>query len=300
MRAEQIEDYVLWYYTPMALTFTRELAPAATVYDCMDELTGFAGAPPELVTLETELLSRADLVTTGGRSLYQAKRQRHHNVHAFPSSIDVAHFAQARLRAPDPADQANIPGPRLGFAGVIDERMDLDLLKQVAERRPGWQIVLLGPVCKIDPATLPRMPNFHYLGMKAYTALPSYLAGWDVGLLPFAQNDATRFISPTKTPEYLAAGLPVVSTSIRDVVMPYGDQGLVRIADGAPAFEAAIAQALDEGRCARLDEIDAFLAGGSWDETARLMRVLTLRALESRRTTLGAAADGPRTSTGAL
>jgi len=281
---ERLESYVLWYYTPMALPFTRHLAPRAIVYDCMDELSGFAGAPREIKELERELLERADLVTTGGRSLYEAKRTLHHNVHAFPSSVDAAHFAAARAGAADaePLDQAAIPRPRIGFAGVIDERMDVPLLARLAEQHPDWHIVLLGPVAKIDPATLPRLPNVHYLGMKSYRALPAYMAGWDVGILPFAHNEATRFISPTKTPEYLAAGLPVVATSIRDVVDPYGKCGLARIADGVDAFADAIQVSLGEGRCARLAEIDELLGRGSWDHTASRMRDLMLRALMAR------------------
>jgi len=287
MRGERIADYVLWFLTPMALPLVRDLSPLAVVYDCMDELSAFAGAPPEMKTLESELLGISDLVTTGGRSLYEAKQGLHPNVHLFPSSIDVGHFARARDRCDQPEDQAAIPRPRLGFAGVIDERMDLDLVRQIATRRPDWQLVFLGPFAKIDPASFPRLPNVHPLGMRTYAELPAYLAGWDVGLLPFAHNDATRFISPTKTPEYLAAGLPVVSTSIRDVVTPYGEGGLVRIADGADAFAAAIAAALAEGRCARLGDVDAFLGRGSWAETAARMRALMLDSIAARRDCAG-------------
>jgi UDP-galactopyranose mutase len=290
MRGERIVDFVLWFLTPMALPLVRDLSPVAVVYDCMDELSAFAGAPPEMKTLETELLGRADLVTTGGRSLYEAKRERHPNVHAFPSSIDVGHFARARADCRAPDDQASIARPRLGFAGVIDERMDLGLVGELAARRPDWQLVFLGPFAKIDPATFPRLPNVHLLGLKAYGELPDYLAGWDVGLLPFAHNDATRFISPTKTPEYLAAGLPVVATSVRDVVTPYGDSGLVRIADGVDAFEAAVAAAIDEGRCARLGEVDALLGHGSWDQTAARMRALMLDSIAARRDCAGGGA----------
>ncbi len=278
MVGEAIDDFVAWYYTPMALRFTRHLRPVATVYDCMDELSGFAGAPPQLRALEAELLGRADLVTTGGRSLYEAKRNRHPNVHAFPSSIDVAHFTGARSGGAEPSDQAAVSHPRIGFAGVIDERMDIELVRGVAEARPDWQLVLLGPVVKIDPATLPRLPNIHWLGMKPYPELPLYFAGWDVGMLPFAHNAATRFISPTKTPEYLAAGLPVVSTSIRDVVTPYGDRGFARIADDVPGFVAAIEAALQEDPALRQPAVDAFLSQGSWDATVRSMRALMLEA----------------------
>jgi UDP-galactopyranose mutase len=274
MRSEQISEYVLWYYTPMALAFTAHLAPAALIYDCMDELSAFKGAPAALKEYEAELLQRASLVLTGGQSLYEAKQHQHHNIHPFPSSVDVEHFAQARRMTEDPPDQASIPHPRLGFFGVIDERMDLDLLSGVAAARPDWHLVLLGPVVKIDPASLPQRPNIHYLGSKSYQELPRYVAGWDVALLPFARNEATRFISPTKTPEYMAAGKPVVSTSIRDVVRPYGQRGLVRIADEVAAFVDACATAMAEDPKRRTSRGDAFLRQTSWDGTWSRIRLL--------------------------
>jgi UDP-galactopyranose mutase len=273
--SEELDDYLLWYYTPMALAFTDHLTPAATIYDCMDELSAFRGAPPALTGWESDLLRRAGLVLTGGHSLYEAKRHQHPNIHPFPSSVDVKHFAQARRITDDPPDQAGIPHPRLGFFGVIDERMDLELVAQVAGTRPDWHIVMLGPVVKIDPAALPRLPNIHYLGGKTYGELPHYIAGWDVALMPFARNAATRYISPTKTPEYMAAGKPVVSTSIRDVVRPYGKQGLVRIADDATEFVAACEVAMDEDVVGRRTQADAFLRHTSWDRTwSRISRLI--------------------------
>jgi UDP-galactopyranose mutase len=279
-----IFDPILWYYTPMAVGFTAGLTPRAVVYDCMDELSLFRGAPPDLLAREERLLEQADLVFTGGRSLYEAKRTRHPSVHAFPSSIDAAHFGRAREPQPEPQDQAEIPRPRLGYFGVIDERIDLDLLAGLADARPEWQIVLVGPVVKIDPATLPRRPNLHYLGMKSYAELPAYLAGWDVALMPFARNEATRFISPTKTPEYLAGGRPVVSTSIRDVVHPYGQEGLVEIADEVGEFEVAIERCLDGSglRDHWLKRVDELLAEGSWDRTFRSMSDLIDAAVVKR------------------
>jgi UDP-galactopyranose mutase len=270
-----VRRFLLWYYTPLALGFTRHLRPVATVYDVMDELSLFKFAPPELLEREAELYRRADVVFTGGRSLYEAKRERHPNVHCFPSSVDAAHFARARGGLADPEDQAAIPGPRIGFFGVIDERMDVELVARLADARPEWHFVLVGPVVKIDPAELPRRDNLHYLGGKDYAALPSYVAHWDVAMMPWAHNDATRFISPTKTPEYLAAGRPVVSTGVTDVVRTYAGEELVRIADDAAAFEAAIAAALAETpaqRQAWLARADAFLARNSWDRTWARMR----------------------------
>ncbi len=269
-----IEQYVCWYYTAMAYGFSAHLRPTATVYDCMDELSAFLGAPRELVDREQKLLAAADVVFTGGISLYEAKKNRHSNVHAFPSSIDVAHFAQARDSAmiAEPADQGSIAHPRAGFYGVIDERFDLALLRDLAALRPTIQFVLIGPVVKIDEATLPRAANIHYLGSKSYAELPSYLAGWDVAILPFARNEATRFISPTKTPEYLAAGKTVVSTSIRDVVRGYRENGLVAIADDPQAFAEALDRAFQPQSATWQNAVAKKLAESSWDSTWAEMR----------------------------
>ena len=260
----QVRRFVRWYYTPMALGFSRDLAGEATVYDCMDELSGFAGAPPELKAREQELFSAADVVFTGGMSLYEAKRRQHGNVHAFPSSIDVDHF---RSGGADPADQAQIPHPRVGFFGVLDERFDSDLMREVAKLRPEVHFVLIGPVVKIDPASLPQAANIHYPGPKSYAELPAYLAGWDAAILPFARNASTRFISPTKTPEYLAGGKPVVSTPIHDVVTGYGDEGLVAIAANAESFAKAIDGALAPQTEAWRDAVEKKLRTNSWDRT---------------------------------
>ncbi|MEQ8034525.1 glycosyltransferase family 1 protein [Xanthomonas sp. WHRI 6106] len=269
-----VADLLLWYYTPMSLGFSAHLQPRITVYDCMDELSAFRGAPPALVEYERTLLQRADVVFTGGYSIWEAKRALHGNAHAFPSSVDVAHFAAARAPQPEPADQAGIAHPRLGFYGVIDERFDVALLRSLAAQRAHWQFVMIGPVVKIDPSELPRADNIHYLGGKTYDELPAYLSGWDVALMPFAMNASTRFISPTKTPEYLAGGCPVVSTPIHDVVRTYGDTGVVRIADTADAFVAACEAALqDNADTERLYETaDQVLGDMSWDHTYALMK----------------------------
>jgi glycosyltransferase involved in cell wall biosynthesis len=291
-----VVEPLLWYYTPMALPFSRQVGAGAVVYDCMDELSAFAGAPPALRALETELLERADVVLTGGHSLYEAKRGRHRSVHAFPSSVDVAHFAGARRPIAEPADQGAIARPRLGFFGVIDERMDIALLDAVAAARPEWQLVLIGPVVKVDEAALPRRANIHYLGKKAYEELPAYLAGWDVALLPFALNESTRFISPTKTPEYLAAGRPVVSTPIRDVVRPYGETGLARIAATPAEFVVAVEAALADDRATLAAAADAFLAQTSWDQTfARMRQVISEAARRGRRAAGTMAQEEPAT-----
>lgn len=272
---ERVWRPLAWVYTPLALPLAEDLAPVRLVYDCMDELSAFKDAPPLLVESETALLRRADVVFTGGRSLWRAKRQHHDRTFCFPSSIDRAHFAKARDARPEPDDQADIPHPRLGHYAVLDERLDRDLIAELADLRPDWHIVLVGPVVKIDPASLPRRPNVHYLGAKPYEALPDYLAGWDVAIMPFAMGPATRFISPTKTPEYLAAGRPVVSTPVPDVVEDYGD--LVAIADDARGFADAVAAALDPafGRAEWLAAVDSLLSGMSWDMTwSRMLETL--------------------------
>jgi UDP-galactopyranose mutase len=270
-REHAIKDYCCWYYSPMAISWTRHLQPMAIIYDCMDELSAFRGAPPELKDREAELLGVSDVVFTGGYSLFESKRHLHDNVYPFPSSIDLQHFARARAPMVPPKDQEAIPRKRIGYAGVIDERMDLCLVRSIAEARPDWHIVMLGPVAKIDPGELPRLDNIHYLGIKRYEELPSYLAGWDAAILPFARNESTRFISPTKTPEYLAAGCPVVSTSIRDVVRPYGILGLVHIADEPDSFVAALARAMEENPQDRMRAADALLTQNSWSRTWRRM-----------------------------
>jgi UDP-galactopyranose mutase len=276
---------VLWFYTPMFWPATSRLAhqAAAVVYDCMDELSAFDFAPPGLREAEADLLAAADLVLTGGQAIYEAKRRLHDNIHPFPSSVDQVHFRRARERLAVPADQRDIPTPRLGYAGVIDERIDLDLVAAVATARPEWSFVMVGPVVKLDPARLPQAPNLHWLGQRDYADLPAYMAGWDIALMPFALNDATRFISPTKTPEYLAAGCPVVSTPIRDVVRSYGPLAGVSIAAEPEAFVAACEAHLAAGRAGPwLNEADAHLAGMSWDATHAAMAAL-VDAVPARR-----------------
>ena len=282
--ANNVQEYVLWYYTPMARAFTEHLEPLAIVYDCMDELSAFKNPPQGLKEREAELLRCADLVFTGGSSLYEAKRHLHSNIHLFPSSIEVNHFSQARFASQEPLDQQLIPRPRLGFFGVIDERFDIELLDNIARQRPDWQFVVVGPVVKIDPEELPRHPNIHYKGRKGYAELPAYLSGWDVAMIPFARNESTRFISPTKTPEYMAAGVPVISTSIQDVIRPYAEQGLVTIADTPQDFiDAAAFLMSDEfDRTGWLRKVDEALQNNSWDLTWALMHELINAVLISR------------------
>jgi protoporphyrinogen oxidase len=269
------EQPVVWFYTPMALPLLQGLHPSLVVYDCMDELAAFKNAPKQLLQRETALLNIADLCFTGGPSLYEAKKERHSNAHCFPSSVDATHFRKALDRASSHPSQEPFARPRLGFYGVIDERFDTELVRAMAEAHPEWQIVLVGPVVKIDAAALPRASNIHYMGQQDYKALPQFLAGWDVCLLPFAINDSTKFISPTKVLEYMAAELPAVSTPITDVKVPYGD--VVAIAETPEQFITACERALAasaEQKAQMAKRMREIVAGTSWDNTAAAMHKL--------------------------
>jgi UDP-galactopyranose mutase len=269
------EEVLVWFYTPMALPLLQALHPSLVIYDCMDELSAFKNPPKQLLQRETALLNIADLVFTGGPSLYEAKRTRHANAHCFPSSVDAVHFAQALDRSNGHPLHTGIGRPRLGFFGVIDERFDAALIADIADAHPEWQVVLVGPIVKIDPASLPQRQNVHYLGQQSYKALPHFLAGWDVCLLPFALNEATRFISPTKVLEYMAAELPIVSTAIRDVEQPYGN--IVAIGHDHNEFiahcEAALAQTQEQS-AAMASTMRAVVENTSWDSTADRMQEL--------------------------
>ncbi|GAB2692810.1 glycosyltransferase family 1 protein [Mucilaginibacter koreensis] len=283
LKGKDLQEFTFWYYTPMALSFSDKYTAGLTVFDCMDELSAFKFAPPELKDMEKRMLAKADVVFTGGQSIYEAKKHQHANIHAFPSSIDKAHFGQARSQGAEPQDQAGIKGPKMGFYGVIDERFDIDLIKAIAESKPEWQLMLLGPVVKIDPATLPQLPNIHYLGGKNYQELPAYLSGWDVALIPFAINESTRFISPTKTPEYLAGGVPVVSTPIRDVVHPYGIEKLVHIGSTNEEFIEGIEKALQQKQDKEwLAHVDHFLKDNCWNNTFLQMHSLMKAARKTQ------------------
>ena len=262
---------LFWYYTPMMLSFSSAMRPDLVIYDCMDELANFAFAPQDIADREAELMARADLVFCGGRSLFEARVGRHANIHCYPSGVDIAHFARDPAHVDDPADQADLPRPRLGFYGVIDERMDLPLLAEMARLRPEWSFVMIGPVVKISPEDLPQADNIHWLGGKDYARLPDYAVHWDIALMPFARNASTRFISPTKTPEYMASGLPVVSTPIRDVVSSYGGLGSIRIAEQPADFIAqceALLAADDAARAQWREEAADCLIDKSWDGMA--------------------------------
>lgn len=279
----RLKDYMLWYYTPMAIPLANELNPVITIYDCMDELSAFNFAPTGLKELEKILLMQADIVFTGGYSLYHSKKHQHPNVVPFPSSIDKKHFRRARKKLADPSDQRHLTHPRFGFFGVLDERFDISLINEVAEKRPEWNFILVGPIVKIDPATLPKRNNVLCLGGKKYEELPSYLANWDIAMISFALNESTKYISPTKTPEYLAGGKPVISTPIADVVSTYGKLGLVHIAANADEFIRAAEKELMADKRSWLKKVDEYLKPQSWDATVNQMTEFINQAVAAKR-----------------
>jgi len=279
-----ISNYIFWYYSPMMYLFTKNFHPSLIVYDCMDELSAFKFAPPELKETERQLFEKADIVFTGGYSLYYAKKDLHQNIYPFPSSIEKEHFATARIHNQQPVDQENIPHPRLGFCGVLDERFDIELIREAAQKKPHWNFIMLGPVVKIDERDLPHSSNIYYLGGKCYIELQTYISGWDIALIPFAINESTKYISPTKTPEYLAAGKPVISTAITDVVRPYGEQELVSIVHSAEEFITAGEQLLEQtNRVKWLKQVDEFLAENSWDKTFNEMNEIINETLNTKK-----------------
>ncbi len=267
---------IVWLYTPMAAPFVATLKPSLLIYDVMDELSAFKGAPAALREQDRAMLKQADITFTGGVSLYRARLPYASNIHLFPSGVEIAHFARAASGTLQrPADLGSIGAPILGYFGVVDERMDLPLLARLAAAHPEWQVVMLGPVIKIDPAELPQAPNLHFLGMKDYQELPAYLTHFDVALVPFAMNEATRFLSPTKTLEYLAANKPVVSTPIADIVELYGDY--VRIGETPDEFVAQVEAALAESaaeRAERETRVQKLLQLHTWDYIAGEMHKL--------------------------
>jgi glycosyltransferase involved in cell wall biosynthesis len=277
----KFDDAVQWFYTPMAAPImVGALGECAVVYDCMDELSQFRFAPPDIGARERQLMASADVVFTGGRRLYEAKARHHDNVHFFGCGVDSEHFGLARRSdTVIPSDIAELPKPLLGYFGVVDERLDYDLIARVADAFPTGSVVFVGPLAKVDPRELPRRSNIHWLGQRPYDALPEYVKGFDVCLMPFALNEATEFINPTKTLEYMAAGKPIVSTAIADVVRNFGP--IVRIAESNSDFvrHAHDALTIDGDRIAK----GIALAGASsWESIVAAMDRLVASAVPAR------------------
>jgi glycosyltransferase involved in cell wall biosynthesis len=280
---------LLWYYSPMEAKWSLGEFPArAVVYDCMDELSLFAGAPQELVDEERKLMAAADVVFTGGYELWLSKSRQHTNVHFFGCGVEYDHFAKAQAEETEiPADLSSLPRPIIGWFGVIDERVDYDLLRAVAAMRPDWSFALVGPVVKVDPNSLPQAPNLHWLGQRDYKDLPRCCKAFDVCMMCFALNDATKYINPTKALEYLATGRPVVSTAVADVVRQYQDT--VAIARTPREFVDAVEEALESGGGEQVQRGIEKASASSWEATVASMREIIAEAIADRETPLGAA-----------
>lgn len=267
----QFKNPVQWFYDPMAVkAFTGELGEVATVYDCMDELSQFKGAPPEIRKREAELLGIADVVFTGGRRMWESKSKHNSNCHFYGCGVDVPHFSKARsAQTVVPEDIASLPKPVLGYFGVIDERMDYDLLAKLAKASPDWSIVMVGPVTKVDPATLPRMKNVHWMGGRDYTMLPAYCKGFDVCMMPFALNEATEYINPTKALEYMATGRPIVGSAIYDVVKNFGS--VVQVANSHDEFIKLCCAAAESPDQQLIDKGLEMASANSWESIVEKM-----------------------------
>jgi len=263
--AGQFQSPVQWFYDPMAVTaFGGQMGEVLTVYDCMDELSKFRCAPPEIAKRETELLSRAEVVFTGGRKLFEAKSRYHDNCHFYGCGVDAGHFGKAQDPATTvPTALSSLPKPVLGYFGVVDERMDYELIKRLAESNPQWSVVMVGPTVKVDAKTLPQRPNLHWFGQRSYAELPALCKGFDVCLMPFALNEATEFINPTKALEYMATGKIIISTAVPDVVRNFGE--IVKLARTPNEFITLCQQAVTQPDHAAITKGFKMVSENSWD-----------------------------------
>jgi glycosyltransferase involved in cell wall biosynthesis len=273
---------IQWFYDPMAVrAFAGHMGEILTVYDCMDELSKFRGAPPGIIERELELLERADVVFTGGRRLFEAKSRLHHNCHFYGCGVDYQHFGQARAaQTAVPGELTSLPQPVLGYFGVIDERMDYELLSCLAKAKPHWSIVLVGPTTKVDSGMLPRWPNLHWLGQRAYAELPALCKSFEVCLMPFALNAATEFINPTKALEYMATGRPIVSTAVPDVVRNFGS--VVGLARSPEEFIRLCETALDQPNAEAIARGLKMARENSWDSIVRQLEGHLQEAMQNK------------------
>jgi len=281
--AGQFENAVQWFYDPMAVTaFAGHLGEVATVYDCMDELSQFRDAPAELATREATLLSRADVVFAGGRKLHEAKSRHHPNCHFYGCGVDLEHFGRARNpETVVPPDLSHLPKPVLGYFGVVDERLDYDLIASLADANPRGSVVMIGPVIKVEERSLPRRRNLHWLGGRDYSQLPAYCKGFSICLMPFALNAATEFINPTKALEYMATGKMIVSSAVPDVVRNFGE--VVRIAASPREFISLCDQAAAHPDPAAIERGLRMAAGNSWESVVAQLEKHVEGALARRK-----------------
>jgi glycosyltransferase involved in cell wall biosynthesis len=282
--AGQFEDPVQWFYDPMAVpAFAGRMGEVLTVYDCMDELSKFRCAPPEIVEREAELLKRANVVFTGGRKLFEAKSEHNDNCHFYGCGVDCEHFGKARAKETKmAADLASIPKPILGYFGVVDERMDYELIARLADANRDWSVVMIGPTMKVDETSLPKRPNLHWLGQRSYMDLPAYCKGFDVCTMPFALNESTEFINPTKALEYMATGRMIVSSAVPDVVRNFG--AVVKIAQDQEEFVALCRKAVERPEENKIEGGLKMASENTWEQIIGRMEQHIEEALFKKRT----------------
>ncbi len=263
---------IQWFYSPLtAPSFLDGFDAVGTVYDCMDELAQFRFAPPALREREQLLISRSDVVFTGGYQLFQSKSRYHNNVHFYGCGVDAEHYRKARLAETElPNEVVNLPKPIFGYFGVIDERLDYALLTQLAREMPHASIVMVGPFAKVEKQSLPNLPNIHWLGQRSYADLPALVKSFNVCLMPFALNEATQYVNPTKTLEYMAAGKPVVSTAVPDVLHHFTP--IVDVALTADEFVTAVRRAAFSPRADLIEQGIERANRASWDSIVNAMR----------------------------
>jgi glycosyltransferase involved in cell wall biosynthesis len=300
--AGQFEDPVQWFYDPMAVpAFAGQMSEVLTVYDCMDELSKFRCAPPEIVQREAELLKRADVVFTGGRKLFEAKSEHNDNCHFYGCGVDCEHFGKAlaaetavpedlaailsSVAAPPLAARAALPirrKPILGYFGVVDERMDYELITRLADANREWSVVMIGPTTKVDESVLPKRPNLHWLGQRSYMDLPAYCKGFDVCLMPFALNESTEFINPTKALEYMATGRMIVSTAVPDVVRNFG--AVIKIAKEHDEFIRLCREAVEKPEPDAIKRGSRMACENTWERIVARMEEHIEEAFKMKRT----------------
>jgi glycosyltransferase involved in cell wall biosynthesis len=295
------ERAVQWFYDPMAAPiFIDALCEIAVVYDCMDQLCQFKNAPPELCAREKVLLQAADVVFTGGRKMWEDKSRFNPNTHFYGCGVDVAHFGAAReASTPLPADIVDKRGKVLGYFGVVDERLDYELIARLADADPAWNVCVIGPACKVDPADFPQRPNLCWMGGREYSQLPAYAKAFDVCLMPFALNEATEYINPTKALEYMATGTPIVSSAVPDVVSNFSE--VVAVADSHDEFIAACRRALEAPNTERLQQGLQMAAANTWEAIVAKMEkhiehALMLRTITRPRSAVEALLDSATAS----
>jgi glycosyltransferase involved in cell wall biosynthesis len=274
---------VQWFYDPMAVVpFAGQMNERAVVYDCMDQLSQFRGAPAELIKRERALLAVADVVFAGGPKIHGAKRLLNKNCHSYGCGVDVQNFGKARL--PETAilpELEKLPRPTLGYFGVVDERMDYELLGMMADAHPEWSIAIVGPWTKVDPAAFPQRSNLHWLGGRDYEQLPGFVKGLDVCLMPFARNEATEFINPTKALEYMATGRPIVSTAIEDVILQFSE--VVDVAHSRAEFISACERALAKPNVGAIERGLELAGRNSWEAIVERLKGHIEDVLQTRR-----------------